>query len=65
MSGEKQIQIFINFFNFKNISFIDKDATTLRRVFSKKKFAFLFDMDLYLPTLQGLEAIHKNMSRVV
>lgn len=62
---KKQIQSFINFFDFKNMSFIDKDATTLKEgFFGKKKFAFAyFDMDLYLPTLKGLEAIHKNMSK--
>ena len=47
------------------IKLIDKDATTLTSgFFGKKKFSFAyFDMDLYLPTLKGLEAIHKNMSK--
>ena len=62
---KKHIKSFIKFFNFKNIELIDKDATTLEPGFFKKKaFSFAyFDMDLFLPTLRGLEAIHKNMSK--
>jgi len=59
-----QIETFINFFNFKNIKIINKDATTLKpNFFHKKKFSLAyFDMDLYLPTLRALEAIDQNMS---
>ena len=60
-----QIKYFLDFFNFKNIEIIDKDATTLEPGFFKKKRFSLayFDMDLYLPTLKGLESIDKNMSK--
>jgi hypothetical protein len=60
----KQIEQFIKFFNLKNIKIIDKDATTLKPAFfRKKKFSLAyFDMDLYLPTLRALEAIDKNIS---
>ena len=64
--GEKeQIRSFINFFKFKNIEIIDKDATTLQPGFFKnKRFSLAyFDMDLYLPTLKGLQAIDKNISK--
>jgi hypothetical protein len=63
--GKKnQIKSFLNFFNFKNIKIIDKDATTLKPgFFRKKKFSLAyFDMDLYKPTLCALEAIDKNIS---
>ena len=62
---KNKFKVLLIFLTLKNISFIDKDATTLREgFFGKKKFAFAyFDMDLYLPTLKGLEAIHKNMSK--
>lgn len=63
VGSREQIKAFINFFKFKNISIIDKDATTLvPGFFNKKKFSFAyFDMDLYLPTLKALNAIDKNM----
>lgn len=63
--GKKnQIVAFLNFFNLKNIYFINKDATTLKPGFFKnKKFSLAyFDMDLYEPTLRALEAIDKNMT---
>ena len=62
---KKQIRSFIDFFKFKNIEIIDKDATTLESGFFKnKRFSLAyFDMDLYLPTLKGLQAIDKNMSK--
>ena len=49
---KKQIQKFINFFNFNNIKIIDKDATTLTPHYFKKFKILLayFDMDLYEPT---------------
>ena len=61
---KKQVQSFINFFNFKKIKIINKDATTLRPGFFKnKKFSLAyFDMDLYQPTLSALNAIEKNIS---
>jgi hypothetical protein len=63
--GKKyQIEAFLNFFNFKNFKIINKDATTLKPgFFKKKKFSLAyFDMDLYEPTLRALEAIDKNIS---
>lgn len=63
--GKKdQINTFLNFFNFKNIKIINKDATTLKPGFFKnKKFSLAyFDMDLYVPTLKALQAIDKNIS---
>ena len=62
---KKQIESFINFFKFKKIQFIDKDATKLKPGFFKKKIFSLayFDMDLYEPTLQALLAIDKNVSK--
>jgi len=61
--GKKnEIKNFIDFFKFKNINFIDKDATKLYPGFFKKKFCLAyFDMDLYLPTIQGLRAIDENI----
>ncbi len=61
---KKQIQKFINFFNFNNIKIIDKDATTLTpHYFKNLKFSLAyFDMDLYEPTLCALKAIDQNMS---
>ena len=60
---EFQIKTFFNFFNFKNIHIINKDATTLEAGFFKnKKFSLAyFDMDLYEPTFRALEAIDKNI----
>ena len=63
--GKKnQIKAFLNFFNFKNFKIINKDATTLKPgFFKKKKFSLAyFDMDLYEPTLRTLKAIDKNIS---
>tara|TARA_A100001011_G_scaffold398218_1_gene501826 strand:+ start:90 stop:773 length:684 start_codon:yes stop_codon:yes gene_type:complete len=64
VSKKKQIKEFLNFFDFKNITIIDKDATTLKPGFFKnKKFSLAyFDMDLYKPTLNALIAIDKNIS---
>ena len=61
---EFQIKTFFNFFNFKNIHIINKDATTLEAGFFKnKKFSLAyFDMDLYEPTFRALEAIDKNIA---
>ena len=63
--GKKnQIEAFLNFFNLKNYKIINKDATTLKPgFFKRKKFSLAyFDMDLYEPTLRALEAIDKNIS---
>ena len=61
---KKQVQSFIKFFNFKKIEIIDKNATTLKPgFFRKKQFSLAYlDMDLYKPTLCALKAIEKNMS---
>ena len=44
---------------------IPQDATSLQSGFFKnRRFSLaFFDMDLYLPTLKGLQAIDKNMSK--
>ncbi len=59
-----QIKTFLNFFNFKNVKIIKKDATKLKAgFFKKKKFSLAyFDMDLYEPTIRALEAIDKNIT---
>ena len=64
VSKKKQIKEFLNFFDFKNITIIDKDATTLKPGFFKnKKFSLAyFDMDLYEPTYRALLAIEKNIA---
>ena len=64
IGDKKQIQAFLNFFKFKNVEIIDKDATTLKPGFFKnKKFSLAyFDMDLYVPTLRALESIDRNIS---
>jgi hypothetical protein len=64
-SNKNQIESFIKFFNFKKIKIINQDATKLKPNFfkPKQKFALAyFDMDLYLPTLNALKAIDKNIS---
>jgi len=60
---KKHIESFIDFFKFKNINIINQDATKLYPgYFNKKKFCLAyFDMDLYLPTIQGLRSIDKNI----
>ena len=66
VGSKKKILSFINFFRFKKIFIIDKDAVLLKPNFfnHKVKFALAyFDMDLYLPTLKGLQAIDKNMNK--
>ena len=62
---ESRIKAFLDFFNFKNYKIINKDAVTLKPGYFKNKTFCLayFDMDLYLPTLKGLEAIDGNMSK--
>ena len=65
-SKKKQVEAFINFFNFKNIKIIDKDATTLNKGFFKKnqKFCFVYmDMDLYEPTIKALNSIDSHVSK--
>ena len=59
----EQIECFIDFFKFKNINIINQDATKLHQgYFGEKKFCLAyFDMDLYLPTLQGLRSIDNNI----
>jgi hypothetical protein len=64
--GDKEkIKFFLNFFGLKNVKIISKDATSLKTAFFKKKLFSLayFDMDLYLPTIKGLNAISKNMNK--
>lgn len=62
---ESRIRAFLDFFNFKNYKIINKDAVTLKPGYFKKQIFCLayFDMDLFLPTLKGLEAIDGNMSK--
>ncbi len=62
---KKPIMDIIKFFNFKNIHFIDKDATTLNdKFFNKKKFSMvIIDVDLYEPTIKILNSIKKNISK--
>ena len=62
--NKKKIKIFLNFFNFKNIKFLDIDASKIKKSYFKKSVFSLayFDMDLYSPTIKALEAINKNMS---
>tara|TARA_Y100000992_G_C21197441_1_gene458658 strand:+ start:129 stop:812 length:684 start_codon:yes stop_codon:yes gene_type:complete len=65
-SKKKQVETFINFFNFKNIKIINKDATTLRKGFfnKKQKFCFVYlDMDLYEPTMSALNSIDNHVSK--
>ncbi len=64
-SGKKnQIKSFINFFKFKNVKIIDKNALDLKPgYFENISFSLAyFDLDLYLPTLKALNSINKNMS---
>ena len=62
-SPKKNIEEFLKFFNFKNVFFLNKDATTLtQNSFKGKKFCLAyFDMDLYEPTISALYAIDKSM----
>ena len=65
-SSKKQIEDFIQFFNFKKIKIIDKDATTLTPGFFNKnqKFCFAYlDMDLYDPTLKALNALDDHITK--
>jgi hypothetical protein len=63
LGKKKHIEFFINFFKFKNVKIINQDATKLHSgYFNKKKFCLAyFDMDLYLPTIQGLRSIDNNI----
>ena len=63
--GKKnQIKSFLNFYKFRNVKFLDKDATKLIPGFFLKKIFSLayFDMDLYEPTYRALLAIEKNIA---
>ena len=65
IASKKKIKSFINFFNFKNIKIIDKDATKISH-HDLKNFKFslaILDMDLYLPTITALNAIEKKISK--
>ena len=61
---KEQILSFINYFNFKNVEFINKNACNIKKNFFKtKKFSLAyFDMDLYEPTLNALKSIDKHIS---
>ena len=65
LGNKKPIKELINFFKFKNIYFIDKDATKLNNnFFGKQKFSMaIIDVDLYEPTKKILEALKKNISK--
>lgn len=62
-SSKKIISNFLKFFNFKNVFFIDRDATKIKsRLFKKKSFCLAyFDMDLYEPTFNALKAIDSSI----
>ena len=62
-SSKKMINNFLKFFNFKNVFFINKDATKINsKLFKKKKFCLAyFDMDLYDPTFNALKAIDSSI----
>ncbi len=65
-SKKNQVETFINFFKFKNVKIINKDATTLKKGFfdKKQKFCFVYlDMDLYEPTMNALNSIHNHVSK--
>ena len=65
-SKKNQVETFINFFKFKNVKIINKDATTLKEGFfdKKQKFCFVYlDMDLYEPTMNALNSIHNHVSK--
>ncbi|MDA9838488.1 TylF/MycF family methyltransferase [Candidatus Pelagibacter sp.] len=64
-SNKNLILKLINFFNFKKIKIIDKDATKINNKFFKnKKFCLaILDVDLYEPTKKILEAIDNNISK--
>ena len=62
ITKKKQIVSFIDYFKFKNIKIIDKDATKLLPGFFTSKFCLAyFDMDLYLPTIKALKAMDGNI----
>ena len=57
-----QIVSFIEYFKFKKIKIINKDATKLLPGFFTSKFSLAyFDMDLYMPTIKALQAIEENV----
>lgn len=64
-SPKKNVEAFLRFFNFKDVFFLNKDATKLsKNTFKNKKFSLAyFDMDLYEPTLIALQAIDKNIKK--
>jgi hypothetical protein len=62
ITKKQQIVSFIDYFKFKNIKIIDKDATKLLPGFFTGKFCLAyFDMDLYIPTIKALKAIDGNI----
>jgi hypothetical protein len=63
VTKKKQIISFIDYFKFKKINIINKDATKLMPGFFTNKLFCLayFDMDLYLPTIKSLRAIDQNI----
>lgn len=65
VSPKNLVKKFLDFFNFKNVFFFNKDATTLdKNYFKKYKFSLAyFDMDLYEPTLKGLIAIDNSIAK--
>lgn len=59
---ETFVKKFIQFFKFKNINIINKDVTKIKPGFIKNKISLAyFDLDLYLPTINGLNAIKNNI----
>lgn len=65
ISKKKTINDFINFFQFKNIKVIDKDARKLtKRSFKNKKFCLaIIDLDLYEPCKYALNSIENNITK--
>ena len=64
LGNKKPIKELINFFKFKNIYFIDKDATKLKNnFFGKQKFSMaIIDVDLYEPTKKILGALCDDLN---
>ena len=65
LGNKKIIKEFLNFFKFKNIKIIDKDATSLNENYFKgKKFSMvIIDVDLYEPTLKILNSLKNNIQK--
>lgn len=59
------VKSFLKFFDLKNVEIVEKDATSIKKGFFKKKMFALayFDMDLYEPTVKSLDAINTNMTK--